>query len=349
MLSYVHQVLRQKSYSDIETEEFDDAIDMFASILDKGVSVQLKRGLNRDYILNSEQLSVLRGKIILNDSIKLISQNRRSLICEYDDFSENILMNRILKTTLIQLLRCKDVKEETRQSIKKNLLFFSNIKTTEPSSIKWSMLRYNCNNANYRLLMNICYLIIEGLLLSQKSGKNKMATFSFEEKMHSIFESFVLEYYKKHYPMYRAQSKKIYWDTFGESGFLPLMKTDITLIDGPWKLIIDTKYYSKTMQNQFDAYTLRSNNLYQIYSYVKNEDCNSSGKVSGMLLYAKTKEDIVPNYSYNIGGNQISAKTLDLGVHFGLIKKQLNNIVESWIKSHEGFKDLQQYSGRQGG
>ena len=37
-------------------------------------------------------------------------------------------------------------------------------------------------------------------------------------------------------------------------------------------LIIDAKYYANTTQAQYDKHTLHSNNLYQIFTYVKNKD-----------------------------------------------------------------------------
>ena len=61
---------------------------------------------------------------------------------------------------------------------------------------------------------------------------------------------------------------------------------------------------------------VHSNNIYQIYAYVKNEDKHHTGNVSGMLLYAKTTEDVLPSLSVTIGGNQISARTLDLNRDF---------------------------------
>ena len=61
---------------------------------------------------------------------------------------------------------------------------------------------------------------------------------------------------------------------------------------------------------------VHSNNIYQIYAYVKNEDKHHTGNVSGMLLYAKTTEDVLPSLSVTIGGNQISARTMDLNRDF---------------------------------
>ena len=78
------------------------------------------------------------------------------------------------------------------------------------------------------------------------------------------------------------------------------------------------------------AHTLHSANLYQIFTYVKNRDMEFGGQpheVSGMLLYAKTDEMIQPDNIYQMSGNQISVKTLDLNQEFSEIAKQLNAIV----------------------
>jgi len=56
-------------------------------------------------------------------------------------------------------------------------------------------------------------------------------------------------------------------------------------------------------------------------------------QVSGMLLYAKTDEDLVPDNVYQMSGNQISVKTLDLNQEFSEIQNQLNKIV----KDHFGI------------
>lgn len=70
--------------------------------------------------------------------------------------------------------------------------------------------------------------------------------------------------------------------------------------------------------------------LYQIYTYVKNKDREfgeEPHKVSGMLLYAATDEAIQPDNSYQMSGNKISVKTLDLNRDFSEIAAQLKAIV----------------------
>ena len=82
------------------------------------------------------------------------------------------------------------------------------------------------------------------------------------------------------------------------------------------------------MQKQFEKYSIYSCNLYQIFTYVKNKDVNNEGKVSGMLLYAKTEEEIAPDMDAFISGNRIMVKTIDLNQPFDNIKEQLSKIIE---------------------
>ena len=55
--------------------------------------------------------------------------------------------------------------------------------------------------------------------------------------------------------------------------------------------------------------------------------------VSGMLLYAATDETIQPDNSYQMSGNNISVKTLDLNRDFPEIAAQLNAIVNEHFKT----------------
>ena len=106
-------------------------------------------------------------------------------------------------------------------------------------------------------------------------------------------------------------------------------------------MIIDAKYYSHTTQTQYDKHTLHSNNMYQIFTYVKNRDYefgDEDHKVSGMLLYAKTDEEIQPDNVYQMHGNQITVRTLDLNKPFSDIAKQLNTIAETHFDLPERSK-----------
>lgn len=332
MLAYAFQTLSQGNYEDVAVESFDEIYDLFAAILANGIGVQLKQGLYRDYINRQEELSVMRGKINMPGTIKNRLTHERVLTCEFDELSENNLYNQILKTTVMLLLRNAKVKTEYKYDLKKKMLFFSNVDILEPTSIKWSAIRFQRNNQTYRMLISICQLIIEGMLITTDAGDYRLANFVDEQRMCRLYEKFILEYYSKHYPELRVSASQIPWNVDdGIRTMLPVMQSDIHLQKDNTVLIIDAKYYSHTTQTIYDNHTIHSNNMYQIFTYVKNRDYEfgeDEHKVSGMLLYAKTEEEIQPDNVYQMHGNQITVKTLDLNLPFKEIAKQLNSIIE---------------------
>lgn len=330
MLSYAYRILNEEGYKSVQTEKFKNIHDLMAAILIQGVTTQCKRGLHKDYIFCSEVTGNLRGKIDITNSTKQNTFMRKSMVCHYDSFSENILLNQIVKTTMLLLIRNIEVKISHRKELRKLILFFENVDAVEPQSINWSALSYHRNNATYKLLISICQLVIKGLLMTTEDGEQKMRQFFDDQQMHRLYEKFLLSYFKKEHPGYAANASYIDWNVDdGEKNFLPAMQSDITLTKNDKNLIIDAKYYGNTMQTHtmFNSKTLISSNLYQMYTYVKNKDKLGSGSVSGLILYAKTDEEITPNNDYQIDGNRIVVRTLDLGAEWPEIVKQLDSIL----------------------
>lgn len=334
MLSYAYQSLRETGYKNVASEDFDNVHDLFAAILACGVGSQVKRGLHREYIPQEEALSGLRGQIRATESIKQQTLSQGKLVCGYDEFTEDSPHNRVLKATMLMLLRHGNVKSENKQALRKLLLYFSDVTEIVPMTIRWDSLKYHTNNASYRMLMGICRFAIKGLLLTTDAGNYKLASWLQDEEMHHLFEKFVLSYYQQHHPNFAPKAAYIEWDLWGDAArtYLPTMKTDITLTNGARRLIIDTKYYGKAMQlnSRFESTTFISSNLYQIFTYVKNSDVEKTGKVAGVLLYAKTEEDITPNDDFNMSGNRISLKTLDLNQNWNIITEQLEALC-GWL------------------
>lgn len=329
MLSYAFQVLNEQGYKNIATEQFNNVAELCAAILSKGVSLQLKRGLEREYIEQTDALSSLRGRIEISESIKTRSMLKKQLICSYDDFSVNSYINRIIKTTMDLLLHA-DISKSRKKELRKLLVFFGEVDLLDVHTINWNV-KYNRNNQTYRMLVSICYLVVKGLLQTNSDGTTRLMDFLDEQRMNRLYEKFILEYYAKECPQVRATASQIPWALDdGVNSMLPVMQSDIMLTRGSEVLIIDAKYYTHTMQTQYDVHTLHSANLYQIFTYVKNKDTDfgeEPHKVSGMLLYAATDEAIQPDNSYQMSGNKISVRTLDLNQDFPEIAAQLNAIV----------------------
>ena len=330
MLAYAFQELKQNNYAEIEGEAFDDIYDLFAEILSRGISYQLKQGLFREYVSNNESLLTVRGKINMSETIRKRMRNNQQISCDYDTLTEDNIYNQILVATTLVLLKHSDVKKETKMRLKKLMLFFQNVSVIDVHTIHWNRLRFDRNNRNYRMLLYICYFIVKEWLLTTENGNFKMQAFS-DDHLCRLFEKFVLSYYQKHHPEFNPEAKQIEWNIIKEqsdTSVLPIMQTDILLTIGERTLIIDTKYYSKILQQQYGKETIRNNNLYQIRTYVNEYDREHLHNVDGMLLYAKTKNDDFDDATINHrDGYSLFIRTLDLNTDFEGIKKRLESFV----------------------
>lgn len=269
---YAFQILNEQGYKSIAIEQFNNTAELMAAILEKGIAIQLKRGLGKEYIPQTEALSSLRGKIDIAESIKTQSMLRKQLICTYDEFSVNSIMNRIIKSTVELLLR-SNISKRRKKNLRKLMVYFSEVDFIDLYTVNWNV-QYNRNNQTYRMLISICYLVVKGLLQTQSDGSTKLMDFLDEQRMCRLYEKFILEYYRREFKnQITANASQISWQLDNdENSMLPVMQSDIMLQRDDRVLIIDAKYYEHSTQVQFDKHTLHSGNLYQIFTYVKNKE-----------------------------------------------------------------------------
>ena len=334
MLSYAFQILNEQGYKKLATEEFHNTAELMAAILAKGITAQIKRGLGREYLPKREELSSLRGRIDISESIQRLTMLNKKLVCEYDDFSVNNTLNRIIKSTVELLIR-SDISKARKKELRKLMVYFADVESLDLYSVNWN-IRFDRNNQNYRMLISICYMVVKGLLHTNSDGSTKLMDFLDEQRMCRLYEKFILEYYRREFPQITANASQIDWQVDdGYDDMLPGMQTDIMLSHNERVLIIDAKYYSHTTQVQYGAPTIHSHNLYQIFTYVKNKEAelqNVPHRVSGMLLYAKTDESVIPDNRYRMSGNEIAVRTLDLNCDFSEIAAQLDRIVARYFE-----------------
>ena len=257
MLLYAFQVLNEQGYKNIATEQFNNTAELMAAILAKGITVQIKRGLGKEYIPQTEALSALRGKIDIAESIKTQTMLKKQIICSYDEFSVNGIMNRIIKSTVELLLR-SDISKSRKKELRKLMVYFGEVEPIDLYTVNWN-IQYNRNNQTYRMLISVCYLAVKGLLQTNSDGSTRLMDFIDEQRMCDLYEKFILEYYRKEYPEITANTSQIPWQLDdGVGAMLPKMQTDVMLTYKEKVLIIDAKYYTHTTQLRYDTHKLHS-------------------------------------------------------------------------------------------
>lgn len=339
MLSYAFRSLKSKGYKKLETEDFENAGDLMAAILTKAIVYEIKKGLDRDYIPKDEMLATVRGRINISESIKNQSMLRKKLNCTYDDFSIDTPLNQILKSTANLLIK-SDISKKRKKELRKIMVYFSEVSYVSLSSVNWNIY-YNRNNQSYQMLMSICYLIYKSMIEANEVGHTRLMEYVDDQSMHKLYEKFILEYYKRHFPSLKIKAAQIPWSLDNDYNFmLPLMQTDVYIESVDRILIIDAKYYATNVQEKNGTIKNISSNLYQIFTYVKNCSYNfeeENKKVSGMLLYGKTDKSIQPNNDYMMHGNHIAVRTLDMNQNFSKISQDMDSIIYEFFGEVEKF------------
>ena len=331
MLAFAYQTLQGRDFIEAGAEDFEHIYDLYAKILERGMVNQVIRGVYKEYQEKKEGMKVIKGRIELADSMQGWGRKEGEIICSFDDFTEDCKFNQIIKAVGYFLMTRQEVKKENRKALKKVLLRFSEVKLISWREIVWDKIRFYRNSASYEMLLYVCRCTIERELLTEQRRERKVKDYWEEQNLPKLFERFVLEYYKIYFPQYKPIAKKITWDIEGNKRYLPDMRTDVKMNFRDRCLIIDTKFYKTEMQKYYERETIHSANLYQIYTYVKNEDKENKKNVAGVLLYAKTVEGKELDEEYQMGGSKIGVVTIDLGKEFCEIEKRLRELVERYL------------------
>ncbi len=332
LLSYAWDVLPQASLVDLDSEHEAHPVDLLAEVLIKGTNHLLRRGIDQDYQLNEEVISTLRGRVDFAYSERRMLLQQGQALCLFDEMTADTLSNQILKATFTRLYRTWGLEKGLRKQCGTLIRRFSTVATISIQPSHFSKVSSNRNNSFYRFLLSTCELIHSECFPEEGSGNYQFRDFFRDEgKMPKLYEKFIFNFYKKKQSAYQVSSERISWNatstTDPELKYLPSMLTDISLRSSERTIVIDAKYYKKTFSTYFDKEKIHSNNLYQIFAYLKNMEVNrgNDSEAEGILLYPVTGKEAA--FEYEIGDKIIRIETLNLTEEWGDIETRLLSLI----------------------
>lgn len=336
LLSYSWNLLDEKNRINISTDGITKLIDLLAKVLINSTRLILKRGLEQSYVEYESEVIGLKGKLLVSETLKADTYSRQRTICRFDEFSPDVLMNQILITTLRKLMLIKSLDKGLKGDIRNLLSMFPDIKQIEITKSVFNNLRFNRNNHFYSFILNVCELINDNLLPSEDKGSWFFSDFTRDEvKMYKLFESFVFNFYRIEFKgILKVRREAISWqfsfDNPGHEAYIPGMLTDITLESDIRKIIIDTKYYQDTLAERFERKKVKSANLYQLFSYLLNQERESDKNLhaTGVLLYPAIEQDYDFNFRYK--NHDILIRTINLNMNWINIDARLREFVSKY-------------------
>lgn len=346
MLCYAWDVLSITDDIKVGSDDYEDAYNLLAQVFSFGIGRLIRSGFHRSYILEEEELSTLRGKILVQESINRMSMERNRLICQYDEYSANDTFNQILKYTMDSLLKNPGISIETKRTIKKQMPFFDGIDLVPPTKSNRQKLIFNRNNVIYKLLISVASMLYENTSINEEDGSSMFKDFFRQEQMHRVFELFILRFYKTHLnsKIYKVHAPKIKWHIDDEAadiygGLFDIdnsfedRRTDIVIENNSINLqmIFDAKYYQKTfvqgyMNSEEDR--VRTSHLNQVRGYLLDSDFE--GRKVGALIYPMVNNNLASGSMRAIQDAHICIKTINLNTDWKNIEKDLLEFVKKF-------------------
>ena len=343
MFSYVWDRAEAIDFALKDNNDDFDSPNILAKLFLENIKDILKIGLYREYSLHTEEIKSIKGKIDFKESLNQLSFENAKAVCEYDNFDENNIINKIIKTTAYRLYKSEGIQKKYMRELNNILLYFNDVDIINITDKSFDIY-FNRNNYYTYFSIMICKLINECTMLSEDKGKYKFINIlDDDKKMELIFELFIYKFYKKElkneYKVYSQQH--LNWNLEGgQKNILPSMRMDTVLygrhIDKT--IIIDTKYYPDYMKKSFygeeDKRKLISENLYQMNAYMNN--INAKNELMGMLLYPMpyNENEISEKYNVDVISNGevkraiLQIQTINLDNEWRKIKRELLEIIK---------------------
>ncbi|MEX0778115.1 MAG: hypothetical protein WD491_14205 [Balneolales bacterium] len=213
LLCYAWNKLDEAERIQVSAKDQTKLLDLFAKVLINGTRILLKRGVEKNYVDDSVELTGIKGKIDISETFKSGLYLKQRTVCSINKFSGDVLTNQILITTLCNLLKISELSSKLKGDIKPLIWMMPHVQIIKLTNRHFKQVKIHRNNQFYGFLINICQLIYENSLPSEDPGEWQFADFTRDEKkMALLFESFLYNFYKKEFPSWKVFRQHIEWN-----------------------------------------------------------------------------------------------------------------------------------------
>ena len=353
LLLYASQLYRElPASSRVGLENAPDDIPyLVAEILTSAVERRLRRNLSHGYQRRRADLNRMRGRIDLFRTERRQLLQRGFVACVFDELTVDTPRNRYVKTALAHIAsvvnklanrpdlerKCRDlISRLERAGVVGHLDPRYTDKDAALENVGWV-------DAHEREMIAAARLALSLSIPTEQSGLALLPVVNRREtRGWKLYEDAVAGFYDValFYQGWKVrQGGHIQWPasdpTVGLHAIMPEMVTDIVLERRErststvgQRIVIDTKFTSILQRSQYGKQTLKSGNMYQLYTYLRSQerlDDPVSHHSSGALLYPSLGVDY--NESAIIQGHRVSFTTVDLAADSQTIRRQLLQIV----------------------
>lgn len=338
MLKCLYRELRTKKFSSLDISNITNIDDLYAIVLVRWCECLAKEGLYKEYItIENEELSSPKGQINIQESINKQTISRGTLICSYDELSEDVYINHILKGTLHYIVFDSNIDNLIKLQAKKVMQLYNGVKYIDINRVHWNDIKYNNSNIRYKHLLKMCrtYVYERDMVKKGLLDDDKRIYILFKKQLYKwlrqscIYEEDIIEYFEVPFTLDTEQA-------FERKEFN--MQKLIAIRNDDAALLICVR-----LQNELviEDTTLIKKHYEELVRYLREYSTIHKSKASGCLMYVninKNKLNIEP-LAVNIVNNFIIGETVvDIHDHYKFITNKIKDCYNYFIKRPRGKK-----------
>ena len=298
MICYILEVYKPQD-KQFDFQKNEALPDLLALALIATARLAFGRGLLRGYVTEGDSLYTVRGRIQFGEQLRQRHGIMIPVEVRFDEFTEDILANRLVKAAAARLGRMTLRSSEARRGLGWMAAVLDNVSLLEYRRGDVPEVRFDRLNEHYRYVVGLARLILLHSEFESRRGDVRATGFLID--MNVLFQEFVTQALRQ--KLARASGRLL----AEEKTFLDLKDTvemypDLSWweTDGTCSFVGDIKY------KNISDYSLPNADLYQLLAYTTAHDLPS-----GMLIYAKGEAEAT-TYIVRFAGKQLEIFALDL-------------------------------------
>jgi 5-methylcytosine-specific restriction enzyme subunit McrC len=296
MLSYVYDVPHHLLNVPVEITRFDQVIEIVADVFSRMVERRIDLGLYRNYV--EENLSTVRGRIMIAADIHRNAFLRHRTYCRYTTFSWDLPENQVIRQ-VVHLLSGWGL---SRRLTGRLLTLDSQLEEIERVQFRATDIYrfiYNRQSMDYKPIHRLCQLFLEGASLSEEGGDTSFDGFLLD--MNVLFERFVTRALMERLESLLRLDVQLWMGLDRENSVQ--MRPDLVISrDGTHMLVADCKY-KRLLSGEH-----KHHDLYQLLAY-----CTAMDIREGILIYPRHLVDVATQITVRGADVKLRELTVDLG------------------------------------
>jgi 5-methylcytosine-specific restriction enzyme subunit McrC len=297
-----------------EAEELFDAV---ASGFSWHVTQAIEQGVLRGYVSIEERRQDLRGRVRFADQLARTPGMALPLEVSYDDFTADILENRLIASAGELLRRLPRIAPEARKRLLRARALLEDVSLLAPGAHLEPPIITRLN-ARYAPALALAMLVLRARSIDTEWGDLRSTTFLFD--MNEVFESFVFSALEESFRRHGGALRPHVIAYLDVADVALKITPDITWWrGGECVALIDAKYKSLV-----DRRTMPNADAYQMVSY-----CIGFGLTKGYLIYAKDEETKTRSHVVKQHGYEIDVHAVDLEADPDVVLAQIDAIADA--------------------